>query len=104
MNTFASIVGFLMIIGIILGFIILSAGYTVEKIQKFWYETHEDIRLQSQKWVGQMICYSTYWFSEDESATNLLKVAGEYIKETGNFDASSIRDKWRELNKKNEKI
>lgn len=43
--------------------------------------------------------HDAFWFTEDADAFALLKLVGNSIADTGHFDASEVRTKWRNRRK-----
>lgn len=60
-----------------------------------WHEESRGLRK-----AGVHIVQSAHWFSEDPSAMNALKAAGEHYRDHGTeWRPDRTRDRWRALNR-----
>ena len=96
MNTAITIAGIVFLVLVAFAAFMSAGAWLIQA----WKDRHD--RLYSRLYdkavrdLGSRIHSSAYWFSEDPSAYALARVMGQKMMEWPAYDASGVRDGWRE--------
>jgi hypothetical protein len=96
MSLFFSVIGCVAALAVSASLLAFAVSNVVVAMTNARWSRDEIVKKDARKELGNLLIYSSHWFSESDPTWQAIKVIGAEISRSGDFDVSMCRDKWRE--------